>query len=348
MKISRSEAETTRSEGFLSLSPAIIISMKVSVLIVTYNHEQYIAQALDSALMQETSFDYEIVVGEDNSTDSTRDIVAGFQERFPDKVRLLPSAERLGMQRNYMRTWKACVGEYIAMLDGDDYWTSAHKLQKQVDFLDSHPECAMCFHQGEIRHPEGESIVVPNRRLKSVFATKDMFFRNDIPNCSVMYRHGLLDELPDGYQDLSTLDWPMHMLIAQHGKMGYIDELMAVWRYHRKGEYSGRTRIERLLGSLGLYRYVAEHISPEYRKMMRAGIARRYFLLMQEYDKHGDFENAKRFERESLKLYPLNVELFAYKLKIVAIRSVPSLVESLRFLKKLSRKALRSVRKGRE
>jgi len=113
--------------------------MKVSILIVTYNHEEYVASAINSVLMQDVSFDYEIVIGEDASTDRTREIVLEFQERYPDKIRALlrdaadaesDRAAGVGGKRGFVNGLKACKGQYVALLDGDDYWTDPRKLQK--------------------------------------------------------------------------------------------------------------------------------------------------------------------------------------------------------------------------
>src|SRR5512133_2186068 len=110
--------------------------IKVSVLVMTYNHEKFIQQALDSVAMQETNFEYEILISEDCSTDRTRQVVLEFQGEHPDKVRLLLSEKNIHSNEVVVRGICAACGEYIAMLDGDDYWTSPNKLQKQADFLD--------------------------------------------------------------------------------------------------------------------------------------------------------------------------------------------------------------------
>src|SRR5512133_148878 len=120
--------------------------IKVSVLVMTYNHEKFIQQALDSVAMQATNFDYEILISEDCSTDRTREIVLEFQKEHPDKVRLLLSKTNVHSNQVVVRGIRAAQGQYLAMLDGDDYWTSPTKLQKQADFLDGHPECSLCFH----------------------------------------------------------------------------------------------------------------------------------------------------------------------------------------------------------
>ena len=122
--------------------------VKVSVAMITYNHERFIAQAIESVLMQQTDFAVELVIGEDCSTDGTREIVRAYGERYPERVHPLLHEHNLGLKghNNFVATLKACRGQYIALLEGDDYWTDPHKLQKQVDFLDGHPEYVGCFH----------------------------------------------------------------------------------------------------------------------------------------------------------------------------------------------------------
>ena len=107
---------------------------KVSVLMITYNQERYISQAIESVLSQQTDFSYEIVVGEDFSTDNTREVCREYQQRYPDKIRLLERDKNLGMAGNFLSTFKECNGQYLAVLEGDDYWVNPHKLQSQVDF----------------------------------------------------------------------------------------------------------------------------------------------------------------------------------------------------------------------
>jgi len=112
----------------------------VSILTITYNHELFIAQAIDGFLIQETNFDFEIVIGEDCSTDNTRKIIEEYQKKYPTKIKLLPSNTNLGIEANFYRTMQACNGKYIAICDGDDYWTDKNKLQLQVDFLENNKE----------------------------------------------------------------------------------------------------------------------------------------------------------------------------------------------------------------
>jgi glycosyltransferase involved in cell wall biosynthesis len=220
--------------------------MKLSVPIITYNHERFIANALESVLMQHVDFSYEIVVGEDCSTDATREILLSYQKRFPDKIRLLLPEKNLGMMGNFIATLKACRGEYIALLEGDDYWTSSNKLQKQVAFLDAHPECSACFHNVLITHestPEKDCFFHEAPLSHSYFHLKDIVSSHFIPTCSTVYRGGLFEKFPDWYKDMPMGDWPLHILNAEHGSYAYLDEVMATYRVHGGGIWSSSDRL---------------------------------------------------------------------------------------------------------
>lgn len=117
----------------------------VSVSMVTYNHAPYIAQTIEGVLQQKSSFPIELVIGEDCSTDGTREIVFEYQKKYPDIIRVITSDKNVGGKTNIYRTGKACRGKYIACCEGDDYWHHPHKLQIQVDYLETHPECGLVF-----------------------------------------------------------------------------------------------------------------------------------------------------------------------------------------------------------
>ena len=220
---------------------------KVSVCIQTYNHAPYIAQALDSVLMQETDFEVEIIVGEDESQDGTREICIEYERRHPDRIRLfLRSREdviyidgRPTGRYNFMQNLKAAQGRYIALLDGDDYWSDPHKLQKQADFLDAHPDYAICFHSVRlINEKTGLVHVMRPPGVKSTYHFEELLRGNFIYAPSVMLRNWDLVDLPDWFRDFPVGDWPLYLLTAQRGKIGYLDEVMAVYRDHGRGVHS--------------------------------------------------------------------------------------------------------------
>ena len=121
----------------------------VSVCMITYRHEAFIGQVIESVLMQQTDFAVELVIGEDCSSDATRAIAQDYERRYPAQVRVLTQAIRLGIMPNLMATMAACTGEFVAFLEGDDYWTDPTKLQRQVEALRTNADCAMCFHDAE-------------------------------------------------------------------------------------------------------------------------------------------------------------------------------------------------------
>jgi len=229
--------------------------MEVSVLLTTYNQEKYIAQALDSVLMQETDFDYEIVILEDCSTDATREIVLTYQKRYPNKIRLRLAARNQCSNKPFAEEFQAAPSGYIATLDGDDYWTSPKKLQTQVEFLRSHPECALCFHNAlRIYEDQSRAQVRYNpSHQKRISTIEDIWESNFIAGCTPMVRKNALGTFPEWYYDLLWGDWPVYILCAQQGKIGYIDEILGVYRIHSQGFWSKLNAIQKLEWWIAFY-----------------------------------------------------------------------------------------------
>jgi len=238
----------------------------VSVCLITYNHENLIAQALDSVLMQDTDFLFELVVGEDCSKDKTRSIVLHYKSRYPDRIRVLLSTENLGQytgngRLNFLRNLKACRGKYIALLEGDDYWTHPRKLQKQVDFLEANPGFVICCHNTK-KLFEKEPSRVAYMRPDHSSQTKDVLTIEDqirdvysYHTSSVVFRNGLL-RLPEFFKSVESGDIAFFTMLAQFGKIKYLDDVMSVWRRHSQGIsrshngpalYAGRIRMNSYL-----------------------------------------------------------------------------------------------------
>ncbi len=127
--------------------------MMVSVLMLTYNHQEFIAQAIEGVLSQKTTFDIELIIANDYSTDNTDSIIKKIIEKdnnAKEKIKYINNSKNIGMQPNFILAYNHCKGKYIAECEGDDYWTDPYKLQKQVDFLESNPEYAITFHKVKI------------------------------------------------------------------------------------------------------------------------------------------------------------------------------------------------------
>jgi glycosyltransferase involved in cell wall biosynthesis len=261
--------------------------VRVSVCLLTYNHERYVAQAIESVLAQR-DVDFELVVSEDHSTDGTRAIVEEYAARHPDRIRVLPSPRNVGMTRAFARGIEAARGTYVALLDGDDYWTSPDKLRLQADFLDANPACAICFHNVTVVYEDGSSephpfhMPEPARYLsrampRPVSTLADVAPGNFMQTCSVMFRRGLFGAFPEWFEGLAVADWPLHVLNAEHGDIGYIDAVMAAYRVHEGGVWSGSlSRFHRRAAVEGLadvYRKLDRHLggrfAPQFESRLR-------------------------------------------------------------------------------
>lgn len=243
--------------------------MKVSVLIITYNHSKFIAQAIESVLMQKVNFEYEIVIGEDSSTDNTRQILLDYQKQYSDKIRLLLPEKNLGMHRNFVNTLQACRSEYIAILEGDDYWIADDKLQKQVEFLDENPDFTICFHNVMVFHEDNQYqpyIFLHNQPTVSYI--EDLLIRNFISTPSVMYRNGLVESIPTWFYEQGMGDWIFHILNAQYGKIGYIDEVMSAYRIHVQGVWSSKSRDWQLKETIRMLDTIKSNVNVRYAEII--------------------------------------------------------------------------------
>jgi len=227
------------------------MTLKVSVSIVTYEEEDYIRQTLDSVLSQKTDFPFEIIVGDDASNDSTPSILKEYQQKYPDNITLLLADKNYGDYglSNFMATVKKCRGEYIAFLDGDDYWTDVNKLQKQVDFLDAHPKCSFSshriVHQSTNGHNEVSSRPKPGTQIYQIDSLIKSNFAHKI---STVARRMAVDNIPAWYSTtkIASADWVFNLLLAKDGEIGFIDETMAVHR-KRDGNLSAMYGQKRIL-----------------------------------------------------------------------------------------------------
>ena len=255
----------------------------VSVKMVTYNHELYIAQAIEGVLIQETEFPIELIIGEDCSTDRTREIVLDYQKQYPNLIRVLISTENVGAARNDVLTYNACRGTYVAVCDGDDYWTDSSKLQKQVDFLDANPEYAMSGHAaktiflGDIAERERF-----HKPLK-IATFDDLLEYHFLPSLSMVFRKRLISKHPSWFLNVGSGDIAMELMLAHHGKIYYMDDIMGIKRVHSGGIsqtlHKRQGKKARLENSLYLYDNLNKHCHYEHNSSLSKIIARTLLSL---------------------------------------------------------------------
>ncbi len=267
--------------------------MKLSVAIVTYNQEEFIAKALESALMQDVDFEYEILVGEDCSTDKTSEIVKVYADNNPGKIKAFLREKNLGMNRNFFSLLKECKGEYIALLDGDDLWTDSEKLKKQVALLDSRSDAAISFHNMLVEYTDGSYPEHPFHTANPVHdvysppppsesGIEKIIAGNFLQTASVVFRNGLIDEVPDWFYDLKMGDWPLHILNASKGKILYLDEVMGKYRVHPKSVWSSRSNLARYHAIVQVYERFNEYFDGRYSEIIEKELAWYYSNIINE------------------------------------------------------------------
>ncbi|MEG1556452.1 MAG: glycosyltransferase [Bacteroidales bacterium] len=219
----------------------------VSIICTAYNHEPYIRQCLEGFAMQKTNFPIEVLISDDASTDKTADIIREYEAKYPEMFVTFYHKENLYSQGIGFFSEELCSnaqGKYIALCEGDDYWTDPLKLQKQVNFMEKNQEFSICFHPVKVifNYHNRKSYIYPSssqRFFKSILSADDLIWRNFIQTNSVLYRSrydekgiSILKNIP-----LSMLpgDYYIHLLFAKYGKIGFINDVMAVYRRHDGG-----------------------------------------------------------------------------------------------------------------
>lgn len=216
---------------------------KVTVRTATYNHAKHINKCMESILMQETDFQFEYIIGEDYSTDGTREIVFEYAEKYPEIIRVITADRNVGLKANNYRCRKATRGEFTALCEGDDYWTDPKKLQKQIDYLTEYPECDLCFHPAKIVYLEspGYEAITGRRADKNcIIPVDNLIFSNGdyCPTASLVARTSLNEQLGKWYLESPIGDYYYQILGADRGGALYIDEIMSVYNKSSKSTWS--------------------------------------------------------------------------------------------------------------
>jgi glycosyltransferase involved in cell wall biosynthesis len=288
--------------------------VKLTIVTTTYNQERYIRQALDSFLMQKTNFPFEAIVSDDCSTDQTPAILKEYANLYPDKIKPVFNQTNIGAVNNFVRTLSLAQSEYVALCDGDDYWTDEYKLEKQVNFLDTNPEYTICFHQTRIFFEDKRRVdkIYPNI-LKQDSSLRDLIKENYIPANTVVYRwrfnngQRLLDVFP---KNIIPGDYFIHLLHAEIGKIKLIRETMSSYRRHPGGIWwlSSQSEEEEKLflkygrQQINFFKEVQQHF-----KLDNQAFENRILYLMNKtlkyYLKNEMFQDFITLKNENLELY---------------------------------------------
>jgi len=268
----------------------------VSICCLTYNHEPYIKQCLDGFLMQKTNFPFEILIHDDASVDNTQNIIKNYELKHSDIIKPIYQKENqyskgIGVSRVYQ--FPRAKGKYIAMCEGDDYWIDPYKLQKQVDFLETHPEYVFSFHDSIILNQRtGEKRMrIGDRQIENTVDLKSLIIQNNIPTASIVFRNFLdYAQLPDWIGKISKGDYGLCVLLAEEGPGKYLPEAMSVYRIHEGGVWSSKGFEFTHSANIIFYKYLLDYFTDsEIRQAIRTKMQWSEFNYGISKIRHGSF-----------------------------------------------------------
>lgn len=240
--------------------------MKLSILIICYNQENYIKQCIDSIAMQKIPFEYEVVVADDCSNDKTLLIIKDTFLGNIKNLRILESTSNLGISKNYQRGFAECKGEYIAVIEGDDYWTDPKRLKKHINFLNNHRECVMSMNRFIIYNQDLSKFSFKAWNVLedySYITAQDMATGNKLGNLSAcVFKRSEINKIKPDLYNLNIADWMLGLVLSQNGFISILKELMSVYRIHSKGEWTMmpiKKRNECLIDCIDTYNQYLEY-----------------------------------------------------------------------------------------
>ena len=318
----------------------------VSICSTSYNNEIFIRQCLDGFLMQETTFPVEILIHDDASTDNTANIIREYEAQYPHIIKPIYQTENQFSKNKHLDVifnFPRARGEYIALCQGDDYWTAPNKLQTQVDFLESHPDYSGCFHNVNVVYEDGSKSTHPmfGTPMKDKVTIQDLAVANCIPTLSILFRARLFPEFPEWYLRMPIGDWPLHVLNAEHGDIGYINQNFGAYRIHGNSVWSSLSALEMFRKNIQVAEAIDAHLRFRYTRAIRKNIAFWHYGIALNMSKEGVDKGISGHLISSIRNYFFHEEISKKAILALFIKhSCPVLYMQL----KQVQKALRSIR----
>ncbi|MGV3631163.1 MAG: glycosyltransferase [Bacteroidota bacterium] len=294
----------------------------ISICSTTYNLEKYIAGALDSWLMQETEYHFEIVICDDCSKDGTVGIIKEYTGRFPGKIRLIEAERNQGMLPNFIRSLNEAKGKYIAVCDGDDYWIDPQKLQKQVSFLEQNPDFTACYTNSYVLNEETGEQKIAKQHTWDVAGPEELLLHDDFRKENVtlspghisgfVFRNILQYNYPPWFYEVDGVtDFPLYMMLSKYGKAKFINEITSVYRNHTRSSSIVNYSFSRVQQNrIFMYEKVNAWLDYKYKDQIRRLIARHYLRIAKFHRKN----------KAGFKSLLASVRLFFYSPKFILRR----------------------------
>lgn len=291
----------------LNAVPQPLVSIRTSA----YNHGKYIRQCIEGILMQKTDFAFEYIIGEDFSKDDTREIVMEYAAKYPDIIRVVTADYNVGMKANGERCIMRCRGKYMALCEGDDYWTDPYKLQKQVSYLEEHPECALVYTKAQTVRLDGATNVIG----EPIDAEYGLLAKNVIPTLTTLIRKDVIEEYTAAAEVSGKVwpagDYPQWIWIAMKYDIHFIDEVTAAYRVLTESASHSKDITKLLNFQNAVYDIKSYFIQNYYggnSKLMKMAARRRCWMLFRTYMVYGKNREAfDLFTKNILCLSPKNI-----------------------------------------
>lgn len=260
----------------------------VSICCITYNHEKFIADAINGFLMQKTTFPFEIIIHDDASTDSTRDVILQYQSEYPDLIRTIFQTENQYSQGNHAFpfTFQAAKGKYLALCEGDDYWIDPYKLQKQVEFLENNPEYVACYHNYVGFWQDNSKPLYLREKepwdtytLADVIRCNSYYHKNKATpgqTSTAVFKKSCISSLPDWCLQAYNIDIPLFIHIARFGLSKFISCPMSAYRNYPESLSRSQTGTHLLVNRISMYKSINKDFKKKYSKLINPIISRIY------------------------------------------------------------------------
>lgn len=285
----------------------------MSVLVTSYMHERYIARALDGVLAQNDAVAWELIVGDDGSTDASPAIISEYVSRYPERVQAFLPERNLGQEGAvlFSELLRRARGEFIVGLDGDDHWTSPVKLQRQVEHLDANPGCSLCFHNVLWVHEDGSRPPTPYNSSEQPprIGLYELIAENPVASCSAVFRRSAIDPLPESFFVQPWGDWLLNVAAARRGSVDYLAEVMAVHLTHPAGMWSRVSWSQALRGITDCQEAMRTMIPADLEPRRRQALGQTWFRRATEHTRLREREEARRCLRESMSIWPVRPSL---------------------------------------
>lgn len=303
----------------------------VSVAMTAYNSAAWLSRSIESVFQQQTSFGFELVIGDDLSTDGTAAVLDRYKHEYASRIRVLPRSEKVGMQRNYYETFEQCRGKYIAWLDADDYWTDPQKLEVQVAVLEMDDSVGVCGHFVQQVKPTGE--IVTGRcpsQPPGRYGLAEILAQNFIPSPSIVFRNEVQRGLPESFFGLSGMvDWPILLQAARTGDIVLLDRIMANYVLHSGSAYQGKGKLYQDTLDVEFYEWVTPTLAPQWKRAIQAAQGIRHDAISYHLVKGGKLPEARRAAYKALRV-PHVLDNLSTKFKPIALVEATATVGKIR------------------